>query len=522
MASERIYTPIAPKSATMRFNYKIGANGEDDRETAMNNENSNAKPGSNPDPLSATEMFLRTMETTPGAARTSEPSSPQPIPSAQPEAPAPASGEFTQFFRPLTVPEPPPSQPNPPAQPHVAAPAPAVSAAPLPPAQLAAAAPASGEFTQFFRQLTVPEAAPPQPPVQRPQPSAERPIASDASAHQPAGEYTQFFFTNLVDRAAAPAQATPPSATAPQLPGSKGRGFSAPGVSDSASADGSFTSFMRAHSAGTESGPAAPSSVASAFVASAPSAIMAATPPDSEARSFAAWQPVTSPTPAPATAPPAESVTHMIEALSSPTQAPLRSQPVPYRSEPVATPSPTAGSTPFPHQAAAGPLETGGVTRMIEALSSAPAPAAPPLAQRPEPVAPPPSQGPGEFTRIIFGLEAGSSADPQPQPQPAAPSPAFHPQIPAAPMPAAGSIAVPPMPQPRPPAAPIPAYQQPAFAPQPAPAVAPPQLPAAPKPASVPTKKKSGMEPMIPILLAFIAVLLVAVLVLLVVILNKH
>jgi hypothetical protein len=86
----------------------------------------------------------------------------------------------------------------------------------------------------------------------------------------------------------------------------------------------------------------------------------------------------------------------------------------------------------------------------------------------------------------------------------------------------AGSIAAPRLPQPQPPAAPIPAWQEPAFVPQPAAAVAPPQVPAAPKPASVPAQKKRGMEPMIPILLAFIAVLLVAVLVLPVVIFNKH
>jgi len=495
----------------------------------MNNEDSNVKSGSNPNPLNATDMFLRRMETTPVEARTSETSSHQPnsserieafspapaapVAPAQPAAAAPAPGNFTQFFRQLTVPEPPPGQPVSPAQPGAPAPAPAVSAAPIPFTQPAAAAPVAGEFTQFFRQLTVPGAAPAQPPAQRSQPPAERLIASDASPHQPAEEFTEFFSTKLADRSPAPPvpeQATPASPTAFHSPGPKGRGFSAPGVSDSASTDGSFTSFMRTHSARTEQGPATPP-----FVAPAPPTTMAATPADSEAASFSAWQP--------AAAPPAESVTRMIEALSSSMPEPLRAQPVPYRSEPVATPSPNAGLTPFPHQAPAGPLETGGITRMIEALSSAPAPAAPPLTQRPEPIAPPPSQGPGEFTRIISGLGAGGSAAPPPQPQPASQSPAFHPRIPAAaPMPLAGSFAAPPMPQPQPLAAPIPAYQQPAFVPLPAPAVVPPQIPTAPRPAAVPIQKKSGMEAMIPFLLVFIAVLLIAVLVLLVVILKKH
>jgi len=196
----------------------------------MNNEDSNDKSGSNPDPLSATEMFLRAMQTTPDAARTLEPSSLEPTPPAQPEvsdpAPAasaapvppaqpvaagPAPGEFTQFMRQLTVPEPPPGQPIPTAQPDAPVPAPTASAAPVPPAQPVAAGPAPGEFTQIFRPLKVPEPPPGQPiPTAQPEASDPAPTASAAPvppaqpvAAAPApGEFTQIFRPLKVPEAA--------------------------------------------------------------------------------------------------------------------------------------------------------------------------------------------------------------------------------------------------------------------------------------------------------------------------------
>ena len=138
------------------------------------------KPGteaaSQPDPLSATGMFLNAF-------------APQPEPAAEQAQESPAKGAAK------------------PAQP--------------------------GEFTQMFQKLE----PPPSPPLPQTR-------SSNSPAQEP-GEFTRTFVAAATSPGLRPAPATPDPAPFAPPPAPKMRGFSTPGVSDSASPEGSFTQLFR-------------------------------------------------------------------------------------------------------------------------------------------------------------------------------------------------------------------------------------------------------------------------------------
>ena len=120
-----------------------------------------------------------------------------------------------------------------------------------------------GEFTQMFQRLEprqnptpapqVVHEAPTQTATESPKPGAK--AEPPASLGQEPGEFTQIFVAGANPPVNPPAKKTedqqrPP---APVVSQSRAKGFSSPGVSDSASAEGSFTQFFKATSA-----PAAP------------------------------------------------------------------------------------------------------------------------------------------------------------------------------------------------------------------------------------------------------------------------
>jgi hypothetical protein len=416
-----------------------------------NDFNSGPEPHEQGDALSATGMFLRAFDSGSEAPK-EPPKTDLAQPSAGPTVAVPAAsgpGEFTQMFQ---------------------APGPRQTAvSPSIPAQAPAMA----------RPAAAPEPRTPPPPT-----PASNPDSSP-------GEFTRIFVSPSTPPKEQPpkaaVEAPPISPQAPSPPRMKG--FSTPGVSDSASAEGSFTQFFKA----------APSTPATA---SAP-------PPVQRTQAFAPAPP----TPAPAkdwsrepdfsagskpfaqSPPPAAGgVTDMMSALSSPAAAspgPRQAEAVPYRAEPV------PAYTPAPPAENAG-IEPGGVTRMIQRLAEASQEAPQASVAQPwqEPVSPAPvSLGPGEFTRIISGdvgkAAAGAPAAPT-QPAPVAAAPVA--PLPIPPMPVAPAFKAP-----APPAAPK--VEAPVIA---APKLAPPAI-AAPK---------SKLEAMVPILLVvntFLLIVLLAV-----------
>jgi len=152
-----------------------------------------AKPAGPTDPLSATGMFLDAFhwQSDPSQGQAAE-SLVQPAAAKQvrTEASPVAQGEFTQLFGAL-------DQAEPPSQSQSAAPAPRTSAAPQETLK-----PASGDVTRIF--------------VQQPNPLTEQPARG-------------------VPSPAPSAHANPP----------RMKGYSSPGASDSASAEGSFTQLFR-------------------------------------------------------------------------------------------------------------------------------------------------------------------------------------------------------------------------------------------------------------------------------------
>jgi len=152
-----------------------------------------AKPASQADPLSATGMFLDAFHWQSDPSREQAPESiaqPSAAKPAATEARPVAQGEFTQLFGGLN-----PGAPQ--SQPPSAAPAPRASPVPQEPLK-----PAAGDITRIFVQ----QAAPPvEPPVR-----------------------------------AVPSPAPPTPASPPRM-----KGYSSPGASDSASAEGSFTQLFR-------------------------------------------------------------------------------------------------------------------------------------------------------------------------------------------------------------------------------------------------------------------------------------
>ncbi len=422
----------------------------------MPNDKPSDKPGET-DSLSATGMFLRAFGENPKAdAAPSDPlfgtpaAKPAQAP-AQPPASQSGPGEFTQIFQNLDAK--PAAASAPPAEPQnrmgtatfrASTPVP-VEPAPAPPQTSSGA----GEFTRVF------VGGGNQAPAQTPRASEDftRPVAPP----------------RVSEDFAKPAPAAP------------ARGFSSPGVSGSASGEGSFTQIF--------STPARPSP---------PPAEPPAAPPPRNVE----WNndPFfrSSSNPGPNAAPPesSPSVTSLLSSLGTPGGSPVPgrpTEPVPYRPEPSSRPAPM-----FSQEAPSA--EAGGVTRLIQRLAQTPAePQAPAPAA---PVAPPVNSGPGEFTRIISRMSGPPTAEPPAAAAPPAaapPPPAFAmPHAPAMPpLPAIPHAAPPTAPKFTPPPVPVlpPAPKPPVFA---APALAPP---------------KSKLEAMVPILLVINTFLLLILLI---------
>ncbi len=378
-------------------------------------------------------------------------SNPGPQPPEQSD-PLSATGMFLRAFEP--EPEPTPQAPRP-------------DSARIEAAQDSSPA-GPGEFTQMFKSGEV--RAPAQPLSANPNPAVRS--EPQPAANQEPGEFTRIFVPG-VKPSIPPAKPNEGQQRPAQvLPAAKG--FSSPGASDSASADSSFSRLFK------NAGP--PQASSQSFSAQFP----AAPPPAKNV----AWkhepvlEPKSEPLPNPSQrSPSSPSATNLLESLSSP--RPLKSEPAPYRPEPVRSSAlPSRPETP-------GPIDSGGVTRLIQKLTQEP-PA--PLIQPPSSPAPPPiNSGPGEFTRIISSMGA---------------TPAAPPAVPAPVQPAAVQFSAPVAPQVVVPARP----SAPAFAP---PAVAAPALPAAPRPAppapAVPAAK-GRFEALVPILLIVNTFLLIVLL----------
>ena len=448
----------------------------------MTNKNSNSGPEpEQADPLSATAMFLNAFE----GGGESAPKAPDPF------APGPPSPRTS------------PVAERPPA---------AVPSRPF--AGPGGGAP--GEFTQMFNSQGQRPAAPPaQPREAAPQDRGPHEQVSprglevtqtlrspQAPGDSGAGEFTRIFVpggTPPYTPPSRPPEDTPRPGTLFAGP-SKSKGFSSPGASDSASAEGGISQFFNTIPRQPASAPPAPPRPA---------------PPPPAADTSWKNDPFFRP-PEKSAAPegPSPSVTNILSSLAGPgSSAPRRDEPAPYRADPLPSYAP-----PKPSE------DAGGVTQFIQRLSQEQL--APPVVPAPAPApVPPPSQGPGEYTRMIEGLGAmPAAAAPAPAPPPPAPkaAPAF--AVPAVPLPAAPAFAAPAVPAPPPlprvapppiPAAPAPhaagAPAAPSFGAPAIPAMPKPALPPVPMPAVAPPKSK--LEAMVPILLVINTFLLVLLLV---------
>jgi hypothetical protein len=386
------------------------------------------KPGAEaagqPDPLSATGMFLNAF-------------APQPEPSVEQVRESPAKGAAK------------PGQP--------------------------------GEFTQIFHKVE----APPPPPQSR----------STNSPPQEPGEFTRMFVAAATshDLRPAPAIADPapfaPSATPPP-PTPKLRGFSAPGISDSASPEGSFTQLFR-----TPPSTAAPPPVQ-------PFTPVPITPPRA---AESEWAQSLDPAPNGNRMEPG-GLSQLFRSLSEESESP------PNRIG--ESPNPSPGQPPAGYPASVTML----IQRLTEDLQQAVG-STPPMQQA---AAPAGLAGPGEFTRIIGGgaISPASAAEPG-----AAAGSGV----------AAGNFAMPVPPTLVFPAAPVPAFAAPPVPAPPAPVFAPPQVPAPPAPAFAPQvpalavppaqppkvapnapPQQSKLQQMLPMLLVLNAFLVVVLILLLV------
>ena len=358
-----------------------------------------------------------------------------------------ATGMFLNAF--ATQPEPAVEQESPPQS----------TANPAPP----------GEFTQMFQKLE----PPPPPPL--PQTSS-----TSIPAEEP-GEFTRMFVAAATSPGVRPAPAKPAPAPFAPPPPPKLRGFSAPGISDSASAEGSFTQLFRTPPSPPQAPPVQP-------FTPLPSAPPAAAEP--------AWPQSFDPAPnRDAMAP--GGLSQLFRSLSE------ENEPQPKRESflgrETAPPAPPAASNPA------------SVTMLMQRLtedlqgSAASTPPMPPAA------APAGLSGPGEFTRIMAGGGANPASGLEPAvaagnfATPAAPTLVFPAAVPAAPAPAFAAPQIP--------AAPAPAFAAPQI-----PAIAVPQAPPAQPPkvaasASPPTSKLQQMLPMLLVLNAFLVVVLILLLV---------
>jgi hypothetical protein len=358
--------------------------------------------------------------------------------------PLSATGMFLNAFAP---------QPEPPVE-HPQEGAPRGSAKPAPP----------GEFTKMFHKLEPPPAAP---------------LPQARSSHSPPqepGEFTRIFVAAATSPGLRPAPNTPDAAPfAPPAP-PRLRGFSAPGTSDSASAEGSFTQLFR-----SPSSPPAPPPLK-------PFTPLPSAPPQA---SEPAWPQSSEPVHNGDRMAPGE-LTQLFRSLSE------ESESSPNR---ISDP-PLVGYPASPAQArASDPASvTGLIQRLTEDQQHSAAPTPPtPLAAEFAGLSGPP----GEFTRIM----AGGAVNPAPAAGPgvAAGNPAAVPPTLVFPTPPVPAFAAPQVPVP----------PAPVFAAPPIPALAvPPAQPPKAAPSAPPQQTKlQQMLPMLLVLNAFLVVVLILLLV---------
>jgi len=468
--------------------------------------NSGQNPADETDPFSATGMFLRSFDS--AAVKSEEKLDDpfaKPVAEAKPVTPSPVEavqsgsagpGEFTRAFQALE-----PKRPVTPVAPTMQAPVEsAESMRPPPPPPPSAPPSAPDEFTRIF---VKPSAVSEQP---------VRPVSSYPSSASSASS----------------------ASSSPRL-----KGFSSPGVSDSASAEGSFTQiFGGVTSAASSAPPASPPPAPKVQTFAPPPPVQAA--PVKEV----SWEPEPrfgsdlKATDREASSPDVtgSSATGLLSKLSgtgSATSSATGSRPLntspdwgeSRSSFPAFSSPPPAPYTPPSSE------DSGSVTRLIRRLSEdvrvptsppvAPAsavsadafsPAALPVAEP----APPSSSGPGEFTRMISGdsiraaLGGSASAAPSATPTPA-PSAAPSFAVPAVTLPTP-QMAIPAVPAPAP-VAPAPAVHAPVVA-APSlqvPKVEPPKV-AAPA-LTAPAAPKSKLQEMLPLLLVVNIFLLIVLIV---------
>jgi len=350
-----------------------------------------------------------------------------------------------------------------------------------------------GEFTQMFGKLgSVPsssEFSPSNSPaMDNPQRvEAAKPGIGPAGTPGP-GEFTRIIIKDA-GAAAKPvansAEQGPESISSPIRP----KGFSSPGGSDTASAETSFTQIFK-QSVKATGGPAQsgqtplPQERPRPLQTSAPSSPAGGGFPTD--RSDAGKQDL--------------SITSLIDSLSSPSNSSISQrapEPAPYQADPIASYQPVAKPAP------ASQFESGGVTSFIQRLSE---PIPSPKVQTPlPPPIPQNDPGPGDYTRIISSpVKPEASVTPVPTSPAQSPGPVFaRPVVPSVPpIPVQAAI----QPAPVAPALPaMPVQKAPAPTPYspPVPAPAPPAI-AAPK---------GKLEALVPTLLVVNTFLLVVILV---------
>jgi hypothetical protein len=391
------------------------------------------KPGTegagHPDPLSATGMFLNAFRTEPNQPAEQEHENAGQWFASEDKSRAALDGAKLggPWEQPLNGPSVPVSVARPP---------------------LGEGRPVPGEFTQMFHKLEFASspAAASAAPEARPTPEISRP--------EP-GEFTRMFVraTASMPVRPMPAESDPTGFASPAPPRLKG--FSTPGVSDSASAEGSFTQLFQSP-APTPAPPVRPSPPISNGTESAWSSILDS-PPSKDAMESAG-------------------VTQLFRALSPENELPANR--FGEQSPPPAPPANAPGSI------------TMLIQRLTEENLQSSAALSPPSATVPDAAG---VSEPGEFTRIMSRGPASAPAG-QSGPAVAMPAPAVIP-VPAAPLPAA-----------------------PAFAAPPAPAVVVPNLQTppipAPKPVASPDPPPSKLQQMMPMLLVLNAFLLVVLIIL--------
>ncbi len=315
--------------------------------------------------------------------------------------------------------------------------------------------PVPGEFTQMFQKLEFASSPPASPaPEARPSPEISR---------QEPGEFTRMFVRATASMPIRPMPVDPASFAAPAAPRLKG--FSTPGVSDSASPEGSFTQLFQTP-APAPVAPVRPITPLSNGTEAAWSSNLDS-PPSKDAMESAG-------------------VTQLFRALSPEHEAPANR----FGEQ---SPQPGAASSSAPES----------ITMLIQRLNQdlqSSAASSPLPANGPEPAG---VSEPGEFTRIM----SGSSAS-----------------VPAAQGSSAGRVAVPgpiAVPLPAVPLPPAPAFAAPAI---PAIAVPKPQAPPIPAPPVVPSPgpPQSKLQQMMPMLLVLNAFLLVVLIVLVVFLLKTR